>query len=234
MQNENWKYHFVWSLRRSYTRILIMIFLPIERSCGTSIAPSGRLFGRKNSPKKYFSPVGATLFILFGLTFMSSCLQDTKSTEKTLDSLALSAWEAEAEITGIETEAWKNLCTEAKQKVEFINLNFKDTMNRETALAIDNYMRAAKMLEAYVNDFETIKKQVHQAAEQVTKLKEDFTKQAQSLDSIIMFAAREEKNLQVLNQAVAAKTNFAREQAELVQQYAPQVNSVIENLKSNE
>ncbi len=176
----------------------------------------------------------AILFLLTGILFMNSCMQDTKSAEKALDSLALSAWEAEAELTGIETENWKNLCAEAKQNVEFINFNFKDTMSRETALAIDKYARAAKTLEGFVNDFETIKQQVGFAAEQVNKLKEDFTKQARPLDSINAYIARETKNLEVLNQSVDAKTDFARQQAELVQQYAPEINSVMEKLKSNE
>lgn len=187
---------------------------------------------------KNFAPLRlcVKLFSLAFVGFISfaSCKPDTKPTEQALDSLALSAWEAEAEITGIETEAWKNLCTEAKQNVEFINFNFKDTMSRETALAIDKYARAAKTLEGFVNDFSTIKEQVNLAAEQVTKLKEDFTKQAQPLDSIKVFIKREEKNLQVLNEAVAAKTGYARQQAELVQQYAPEVDSVIVKLKSNE
>jgi len=174
------------------------------------------------------------LLIIVGFLSFASCMQDTKSTEKALDSLALSAWEAEAELTGIETENWKNLCAEAKQNVEFINFNFKDTMSRETALAIDKYMRAARTLEGFVNDFANIKQQVGFAAEQVTKLKEDFTKQARPLDSINVYIARETKNLEVLNQSVDAKTDFARQQAELVQQYAPEINLVVEKLKSNE
>ncbi len=172
--------------------------------------------------------------LLVGNLLLNSCKPDTKPTEQTLDSLALNAWEAEAEITGVETESWKNLCVEAKQNVEFINFNFKDTMSRETALVIDNYARAAKTLEGFVNDFSTIKQQVSLAAEQVNKLKVDFTKQAQPLDSIKVFVTREEKNLQILNEAVAAKTNFARQQAELVQHYAPEVDSVIMKLKNNE
>ncbi len=178
--------------------------------------------------------VAALLFLFSGVLLMDSCKPDTKPTEQALDSLALKAWEAEAEITGIETDAWKNLCSEAKQNIEFINFNFKDTMSRETAMAIDKYARAAQTLEAFVNDFSTIKQQVILAAEQMNKLKEDFTKQAQPLDSINAYIRREAKNLDVLNQSVAAKTNYAREQAELVQQYAPEVDSVIVKLKSNE
>ncbi len=176
----------------------------------------------------------AILFLVTGILFMDSCKPDTKPTEQALDSLALNAWEAEAEITGIETETWKNLCAEAKKNVEFINFNFKDTMSRETALVIDNYARAAKVLEGFVNDFSTIKEQVGFAAAQVTKLKEDFTKQAQPLDSINAYIKRETKNLEILNQSVAAKTGYARQQAELVQHYAPEVDSVIVKLKSNE
>lgn len=172
--------------------------------------------------------------VFVGVAFFTSCKPDTTPTEQALDSLALSAWEAEAEITGIETEAWKNLCTQAKHNVEFINYNFKDTMNRETALAIDNYARAAKTLEGFVTDFSTIQQQVELASTQILKLKEDFTKQAQPLDSIKSFISREEKNLQILNDAVAAKTAFARQQAELIQQYAPQVDSVIVKLKTDE
>lgn len=178
--------------------------------------------------------VASILFLFTGILFMNSCKPDTKPTEQALDSLALKAWEAEAEITGIETEAWKNLCAEAKQNVEFINFNFKDTMSRETAMAIDKYARAAKTLEAFVNDFSTIKQQVSLAAEQMNKLKADFTKQARPLDSIKAYIEREEKNLQILNDAVAAKTGYARQQAELVEQYAPEVDSVIVKLKSNE
>lgn len=176
----------------------------------------------------------AILFLFTGILFLNSCKPDTKATEQSLDSLSLKAWEAEAEITGVETEAWKNLCSQAKQNVEFINFNFKDTMSRETALVIDKYARAAKTLEGFVNDFSTIKEQVSLAAQQVNKLKEDFTKQAQPLDSLKTYIIREEKNLQILNDAVAAKTDFARKQAELVQQYAPEVDSVIVKLKSNE
>jgi uncharacterized protein YoxC len=229
MQNINQKYDFIRSLLRSFGNIPILFFLPTGRSYGT--------LEKYYSPKfsaKYLSSIGAAFFILLGLTFMSSCRPDTKPTEQALDSLALNAWEAEAEITGIETEAWKNLCAEAKQNVEFINFNFKDTMSRETALAIDNYARAAKTLEAFVNDFSTIKEQVGLAAEQVNKLKTDFTKQAQPLDSINAYIKRETKNLEVLNQSVAAKTGYAREQAELVQHYAPEVDSVIVKLKNNE
>jgi len=176
------------------------------------------------------------LFFLTVVLIISfnSCQQDIKSTEKALDSLALSAWEAEAEITGIETEAWKNLCTEAKQNVEFINFNYKDTMSRETAMVIDKYARAAQTLEGYINDFDKIKQQVSFAAEQVNKLKEDFTKQAQTLDSIHIYINRETKNLSVLNQSVEAKTDFARQQAEIIQQNAPEINAIVEKLKSNE
>lgn len=174
------------------------------------------------------------LFFLpfLGMLLFNSCKQDTKSTEKSLDSLALKAWEAEAEITGIETEAWKNLCAEAKQNVEFINYNFKDTMSRETALAVDNYARAAKTLEGFVNDFETIQQQVELASTQILRLKEDYEKRAQPLDSINAYIVRETKNLDVLNKSVAAKTDFAREQAELVQHYTSEVNEVVEKLKT--
>jgi|GEM_PF-3086290 len=199
----------------------------ISASLPAITLPALRQAGLRLCVKLFFLTV--VLIISF-----NSCQQDIKSTEKALDSLALSAWEAEAEITGIETEAWKNLCTEAKQNVEFINFNYKDTMSRETAMVIDKYARAAQTLEGYINDFDKIKQQVSFAAEQVNKLKEDFTKQAQALDSIHIYIIRETKNLGVLNQSVEAKTDFARQQAEIIQQNAPEINAIVEKLKSNE
>lgn len=178
--------------------------------------------------------IAAIVLLFSGMMSFSSCMQDTKATKKSLDSLALKAWEAEAEITGIETGAWKNLCAEAKQNVEFINYNFKDTMNRETALAIDNYAKAAKMLDGFVNDFEMIQQQVELASSQILKLKQDYEKRAQPLDSINAYIARETKNLAVLNKSVADKTDFARKQVALIQQHAPEVNEVVEKLKSDE
>lgn len=169
--------------------------------------------------------------LLVGNIFFPSCNRHTKTTEKALDSLALMAWEAEAEITGLETETWKTLCAEAKQNVEFINYNFKDTMSRETALALDNYARAAHHLENYINEFETLKTQIRFAAGQAQKLKEDFAKSARTLDSINTYIARETKNITTLNQAVTGKTNFARQQAEIIQNHASEIRSVVEKLK---
>lgn len=174
------------------------------------------------------------LVFLTGIFFMNSCTRDSNSIEKQLDSLSLMAWDSEAEITGIETETWKDLCSEVKQNVEFINFNFKDTMSRETALVIDKYAHAARTLEGFINDFDRIKQQVVFATEQVNKLKEDYTKQAQPLDSIHAYISHEIKNLGILNQSVEAKTDFARQQAEIIQHQAPEVNTLIEKLKNNE
>lgn len=180
-----------------------------------------------------------TSLLLMSFLFLTAILYSCKRTKyakeiASLDSLQTILSKADSTLNSIDTAKTNAYYLDAKNNLNYIQNNYKDTMERELAIFLSDYRSILESLESFNSERNQLLKELNYSQKQIENLIHDLKNNAVEKTKITEYYNTEIEAANELLPSVNAMVDMAKKQLTDYEQKNKRVLEIVNGLKQKE
>lgn len=174
------------------------------------------------------------LSLIFICIFLISCQpNEVKERSKQVDSLQVVMNKSAETLMALNPEFTAEANGIIEEKLDFIQNNYSDTMNRETAILIGDYTRMRRNLNKLNTTYKSQLTQVDYTKKQLENLKTDVKNQKIGQEEFEVYLNTEKEQIEKISETISNLSTWQENTEKRFGQLDSAINVLISNIKTS-
>lgn len=174
-------------------------------------------------------------FFLFFTGFLAiSCGTPNTKFIAEVEKLEETLKRVEQELQVVDTSKIGAYLRISNENLKFIQENFKDTMNKETAILISDYSASRKSLRMFNENYSDIMKELAYSKTQLYSMKTDIENNLMAEDKFTDYYSSESKSVEKLAELIQNLVQWYGSAIKMYEAKSPGVEEIVSQMKENQ